>query len=278
MAIIRFQIFTTFLYIWQSFDKTVMPKVIENKLIEAFKERSSFDRDELFQFYSDYEPNLKESTFSWRIYDLKKKDIIKTIGRGLYVISYKPKYKPVLSDSVLKIARKINERFEEIQYAIWENQWLNEFTQHQVSNQMIIVEVEKEFTESIYFYLNDELRMDFFLNPDEKEIEFYISESSVPIVIKRLVTRAPITKLRDKKNVIPVATLEKIMVDLFADENLFHFYQGSELINIYEKILERYNINFTKLFSYAKRRKKELEIKQFMNNHIPNILEDIIND
>jgi len=39
------------LYIWQSFDKTVMPKVIENKLIEAFKERSSFDRDELFQFY-----------------------------------------------------------------------------------------------------------------------------------------------------------------------------------------------------------------------------------
>ena len=140
---------------------------------------------------------------------------------------------------------------------------------------MIIVEVEKEFTESIYFYLNDELRMDFFLNPDEKEIEFYISESSVPIVIKRLVTRAPISKLRDKKNVIPVATLEKIMVDLFADENLFHFYQGSELINIYEKIIDRYSINFTKLFSYAKRRRKEQEIKQFISNHIPNFLEDI---
>ena len=255
-----------------------MPKIIENKLIEAFKERSSFDRDELFQFYLDFEPDLKESTFSWRIYDLKKKDIIKTIGRGLYVISYKPKYRPVLSDSVLKIASKTNERFEEIQYAIWENQWLNEFTLHQVSNQMIVVEVEKEFTESLYYYLNDSLKMDFFLNPDDKEIEFYISESAVPVVIKRLVTRAPISKLKDKKNVVPVATLEKIMVDLFADENLYHFYQGSELINIYEKILERYSINFTKFFSYAKRRKKEQEIKQFMNNHIPNILEDIIND
>lgn len=255
-----------------------MPKIVENKLIEAFKERSSFDRDELFQFYLNFEPDLKESTFSWRIYDLKKKDIIKTIGRGLYVISYKPKFKPVLSDNVLKIATKTNERFEEIQYAIWENQWLNEFTQHQVSNQMIVVEVEKEFTESLYYYLNDSLKMDFFLNPDDKEIEFYISESAVPVVIKRLVTRAPISKLKDKKNVVPVATLEKIMVDLFADENLYHFYQGSELINIYEKILERYSINFTKLFSYAKRRKKEQEIKQFMNNHIPNILEDIIND
>jgi len=143
---------------------------------------------------------------------------------------------------------------------------------------MIVVEVEKEFTESLYYYLNDSLKMDFFLNPDDKEIEFYISESAVPVVIKRLVTRAPISKLKDKKNVVPVATLEKIMVDLFADENLYHFYQGSELINIYEKILERYSINFTKLFSYAKRRKKEQEIKQFMNNHIPNILEDIIND
>mgnify|MGYP003624397580 FL=1 len=255
-----------------------MPKIIENKLIEAFKERGSFDRDELFQFYSHFEPDLKESTFSWRIYDLKKKDIIKTIGRGLYVISYKPKYKPVLSDNVLKIATKTNERFEEIQYAIWENQWLNEFTQHQVSNQMIVVEVEKEFTESLYYYLNDSLKMDFFLNPDDKEIEFYISESTIPVVIKRLVTRAPISKLKNKKNIVPVATLEKIMVDLFADENLYHFYQGSELINIYEKILERYSINFTKLFSYAKRRKKEQEIKQFMNNHIPNILENIIND
>ncbi|TVZ26767.1 hypothetical protein JM83_1754 [Gillisia sp. Hel_I_86] len=255
-----------------------MPKIIENRIIEAFKDQSSFDRDELFHFYLEFEPDLKESTFSWRIYDLKKKDIIKTIGRGLYVISYKPKYKPVLSDNVLKIARKTNEKFSEIQYAIWENQWLNEFTQHQVSNQMIVVEVEKEFTESLYYYLNDSLRMDFFLNPDEKEIEFYISESTVPVVIKRLVTRAPINKLRDKKNTVLVATLEKIMVDLFADENLFHFYQGSELVNIYEKILERYSINFTKLFSYAKRRKKEEEIKQFINNHIPNILEDIIND
>ena len=252
-----------------------MPKIIENKLIENFKDKSSFDRDELYDFYLNFEPDLKESTFSWRIYDLKKKDIIKTIGRGLYVISYKPKYKPLLSDSVFKIARKTNERFEDIKYAIWETQWLNEFSQHQTSNQMIVVEVEKEFVDSLYYYLNDNLRMDFFLNPDEKEIQFYISESNVPVIIKRLVTRAPIQKIKNKKAVVPIATLEKIMVDLFADENLLHFYQGSELTNIYEKIIDTYNINFTKLFSYAKRRKKEQEIKQFISRHVPNFLEDI---
>lgn len=247
-----------------------MPKILENKLIAAFKERSSFDRNELYDFYLHFEPDLKESTFSWRIYDLKKKDIIKTIGRGLYVVSYKPKYKPVLSENILQIARKTNEQFEEVKYCIWETQWLNEFTQHQTSNQMIVVEVEKEFVGSIYYYLNDNMRMDFFLNPDDKEIEFYISESSVPVVIQRLVTRAPTSKVKYKRTSVPIATLEKIMVDLFADERLFHFYQGSEMIIIFEKIIERYSINFTKLFSYAKRRKKEQEIKQFMTNNIPN--------
>lgn len=263
------------MYFWHSFEIVAMPKIIENKIIEVFKERSSFDRNELYDFYLEFEPDLKESTFSWRIYDLKKKDIIKTIGRGLYVISYKPRYKPVLTENVFKIVSKISERFEDITFCLWENQWLNEFTQHQTSNQMIVVEVEKEFTESLYYFLNDSLQMDFFLNPDEKEIQFYISESVVPVVVKRLVTRAPISKLKDKKIVVPIATLEKIMVDLFADENLFHFYQGSELTYIFESILDRYSINLTKLFSYAKRRKKEQEIKQFISKHIPNFLEDI---
>lgn len=252
-----------------------MPKIVENRIIEAFKDRNSFERDELYDFYLNFEPDLKESTFSWRIYDLKKKDIIKTIGRGLYVISYKPKYRAMITDSIFKIARKTNEHFDDLKYSIWETQWLNEFSLHQTSNQMIVVEVEKEFTYSLYHYLNDTLQMDFFLNPDDKEIEFYISEKTTPVVIQRMVTRAPIQKIKNKKSVVPIATLEKIMVDIFADESLFHFYQGSEMVNIYENIIDRYSINFTKLFSYAKRRKKEQEIKQFISRHIPNFLEDI---
>lgn len=255
-----------------------MPKIVENKLIDRFKGQESIERDELYQFYLDYEPNLKESTFSWRIYDLKKKDIIKTIGRGVYVISYKPKYKPVPSEQVSKIARRINEQFKDIKYCAWETQWLNEFAQHQTFKQMVVVEVERDFIDSTYYHLNDHLKMDFYVNPDDKDIQFYISESNVAVIIQRLVTRAPISKLRIKKTSIPVATLEKIMVDLFVEERLFHFFQGSEMIHIYENIINRYSINFTKLFSYARRRKKEQEIKQFMNNNIPNIIEDILYD
>lgn len=255
-----------------------MPRIIENRLIDNFKGRDSFDRNELYEFYLDFEPDLKESTFSWRIYDLKKKDIIKTIGRGRYVISYKPKYRANPSENILKIARKVNDQFEDIDYCIWETQWLNQFSRHQAFNKIILVEIEREFVDSLYYYLNDNLRMDIYLKPDEKDIQFYISESDTSVVIQRLVTRAPKSKLKVRKTSVFVATLEKIMVDLFAEERLFHFYQGSEMTHIYENIIKTYSINFTKLFSYAKRRKKEQEIKQFMSNHLPNTLDNILND
>ena len=68
-----------------------MPKIIENRLIEEFKNRDSFSREELFDFFKYFEPELKESTYGWRIYNLKKKNIIKSVQRGYYTISYKLK-------------------------------------------------------------------------------------------------------------------------------------------------------------------------------------------
>ena len=82
-----------------------MPKIIENRLIEEFRDRESFSRNELFEFFKYYEPDLKEGTFGWRIYDLKNKNIIKPLMRGVYTISYKPKYKPEVSQDLFKIGR-----------------------------------------------------------------------------------------------------------------------------------------------------------------------------
>ena len=53
-----------------------MPKIIENKLIQEFKDRGSFTREELFDFFRQFEPDLKEGTLAWRIYDLKNRNII----------------------------------------------------------------------------------------------------------------------------------------------------------------------------------------------------------
>lgn len=86
-----------------------MPKVIEKKLIEKFKDREGFSRGELLDFYRSFEPDLNEGTLGWRIYDLKNRNIIKSIQTGYYTISYKPKFKPALSGKLLKLAKVIIE-------------------------------------------------------------------------------------------------------------------------------------------------------------------------
>jgi len=255
-----------------------MPKIIETRLIEEFKERESFSREELFEFFRFFEPNLKEGTFGWRIYDLKNKNIIKSIKRGLYTISYKPKYKPVLSSELIKLTKKVQEKFQDVKYCIWETDWLNEFSQHQTSKRILIIEIEKDFVESLYYYLKDTFKHDLYLNPDNKAIEFYISESDFPVVIKKLITRSPIGKRTENKLKVSTPLLEKILVDIFAGEKLFYFYQGSELMHIYENAIAHYTINFTKLFSYARRREREQEIKFFIMDNMNYLVKDIIDD
>jgi hypothetical protein len=255
-----------------------MPKIIENKLIEEFEDREYFSREELFDFFRYFEPELKEGTFGWRIYDLKNRNIIKTLKRGLYVISYKPRYNPEISPSLLKIAKQLTERFNEIKHCLWETSWLNEFAQHQTSRSMLIVEIEKSFEESLFYELKDRARGEVFLNPDEKVIEFYMAESNRPIIIKKLLTRAPLSKRTERKIKFYIPTIEKILVDLFAEEKLFYYVQGSELMHIYENAITSYTINFTKLFNYAKRRERDQDIKQFLIDHFFHLVEGIIDD
>ncbi|MFZ1750452.1 MAG: DUF6577 family protein, partial [Saprospiraceae bacterium] len=207
-----------------------MPKIIENRLVDEFKHRDAFSREDIFDFFRFFEPNLKEGTLGWRIYDLKNRNIIKSIERGYYTISSKAKYEPLVSDEFLKFASTISEQFEGVKYCLWETDWVNEFSKHQSSKKLIIIEIEKDFVESLYYELKDNFKYDFYLNPDEKEIDFYISESQSPIIIKKLITRSPISKRTVKKIKFYTPLLEKILVDLFSENKLFYFFQGAELL------------------------------------------------
>ena len=253
-----------------------MSKIIENRLIEKFKDRESFTRTELFEFFKYYEPDLKVGTFGWRIYDLKNKNIIKPLMRGLYNISHKSKYKPDVSQDLLKIAKKINDRFEDVKYCIWETSWLNEFSQHQAIKKILIIETEKEFLDFFFYELREIYKGEVYLTPDEKAINFYVAESIQPIVIKRLVTRSPISKRLEKKIKFNTPFLEKILVDIFSEDKLFYYSQGSELVHIFENALKSYDINYTKLLSYAKRREKDNDIKLFLSNNMNYLVKDII--
>lgn len=255
-----------------------MPKIIENELLDTFKDRDIFSRDELLTFYRQFEPDLKQGTLGWRIHDLKERNIINTVKRGHYSISNRPDFEPEISSDVLKLGKTIGDKFKDVKFCVWETTWLDDFLLHQSCRTMILVEIEKGYEESLYVELKKDYNQEVFLNPDEREIKRYISESKRPIVINKLVTRSPLSERLEKKKTIPTPQLEKILVDLFAEEKLFHDLQVPERIKIYENAITNYAINFTRLFSYAKRRERDLEIKEFMTIYLAPLVNDIIYD
>lgn len=231
------------------------------QLQQEFSNVESFTRKELNDFFCRYEPDLKETTFRWRIYDLKQKGVLNTLGRGLFSLDFKPVFKPEETILGQKISNDIRNQFYDLKYCVWTTQMLHELMLHLPGKSITILEVEKDALEIVFNYLKDSYS-NVYLKPDEKEIERYVFSNDNALVIQSLVTKAPIQKI----NKIPTSTLEKLIVDVYSDSDLFSAYQGTELVHIVNTAIDKYNIDYTKLISYSKRRGKEEGILAFLKN------------
>lgn len=253
-------------------------KFIENKFVEKFENKDFFTRVDIRNFFENYEPDIKDGTLGWRIYELNQKNIIKSVKRGLYTISNQKKYVPDVSQQIFNLGKKIQGRYEDTNYCVWASSWFNQFSRHQKTKDLLIIEIEKDFIESMYYYIKDNFKFDAYLNPSPKVINFYVAESRNPVIIKKLITKSPLEEVVQKKAKIFVPSMEKMIVDIYADEEIFYFYQGAERRYIYENIIKNYSINFTTLLSYAGRRERRDELKSYLLDIVGNDLKKLIHD
>ncbi len=245
---------------------------ILEQLKKEFKGKPFFTRESLLAFYRQFDPDLNESTFRWRLYSLKAKQIITPISQDLFTLNFKPNFKPDVSD-VEKIAGKVEKQFATMKYCIWSTKTISEFMLHIPGKFMTILEVEQDALEPLYEYLKTQNYNNVYIEPEAKEIERYIFDSEQPVILQSLISKTPIQKVGK----IYTVTLEKLIVDLFCDKNLFIAFQGAELVHIINNTYHRYSINFTKLFHYARRRGKETDLKSYLTTKT-DIHKNIIHD
>jgi uncharacterized protein DUF6577 len=245
---------------------------IDKQLNKEFGAKEVFTRDDLLAFYRSYNPDITDSAFVWQIYDLKRKHIIEQVRLGVYKLGKSQTFRPELDRQIIRIGKILAGSFDHHFYNIWDTKWLNEFTELQAVGTMTILEVDRDSVERVYFHIKDHGYRNVFFKPDETVLEKYISEQRESIVVRPMISRAPIITI--KKVVLP--TLEKILVDLFCDDKLFFPYQGNHLIRIYETTIEKYGINFSKMFNYAKRRSREESLKKFLLDNLYNMIKDLI--
>jgi hypothetical protein len=253
-------------------DTHSLPRISELK--EFFKDKTIFTIADLRQYYQRVDTDFVESTLKWRIHDIKKREWIRSVKRGVYTFQSRDLYLPVISSRLKKRYKEIKKEFPYTACCVWETRWLNELMNHQPDHFMDVLEIEnKEAAQAVFYFLQQqEKREKLYFNPSEKEITQYLSANRQNTIIRPLITQAPTQEHMG----LCIPKLEKILVDLFVDQSLFIAYQGHELITIYKNAYQRFPVNISTLLRYAQRRKKKELLTDFLlkNEIIPRELID----
>lgn len=245
-----------------------MKKVEENKLRHHFARSPRIERSDLIQYFEETEGEINKSTFAWRIHDLKKKGILREISRGVYTLEAKPLYEPTIEASLLKVCKILDKNYPNLHYCLWSVDWLNEFTRHQFLHGTFVLETNKDRMDTVAGILGDKRYISVLAGLYEELIGHNKLEPL--ILMQSLITRAPIRKVEVPNGpAIWIPTLEKLLVDVFAQPDIFGFLGQSEITTIFKMAFKKYAINYTKLFAYAQRRGKYNELVTFVINNFP---------
>lgn len=237
-----------------------------NRFIEYFRQYDTFSTADITAYYEKKEPYLKSSTINWRVHNLVNKQIITRISKGIFSLKEIKLYVPTLPSSLYNVASKISKQFPFINFCVWDTSVINTIAQHLSNRNFFIIEIEKDATESVFYYLKDIIR-NVYYNPSKDIINNYMFQyRGKQYIVKNLLTESPVIKTGN----IKTASIEKILVDIFCDTNLFKQYQGYEMGSIYENCFNIYDVNVKKLLRYASRRGKATEIEEFIEPIIRN--------
>lgn len=232
-----------------------------DRLKENFRGKETFDANDIVRFYEKEEPQIKIATVNWRIYHLVQSGILNRVGRGKLALGESKKYMPEISSKLKSIHTKLKKEFPYLEICIWNTSSLNEFMIHQPGRFYILIEVEKDATQSVFFFLKEE-KFPVFVEPTEEIFEKYLSEEKENLIVKSLITEAPLQKITG----LNTATIEKMLVDIFCDELVFSAQQGSEMRTIFMEAMNKYSVNENRMLRYADRRRKKDSFRNYLNS------------
>jgi hypothetical protein len=247
----------------------VKPIVIETRfkiqeLKKQFSKNVVFTTSEMVAFYSRFESDIPRSTVNWRVYQLVQHGVLERIGKGKFRLGRSKMYSPEISTKIFRLNKSIKKRFPFITYCIWRQAWINEFSQHIASTGIVIIDVERDVAESVYNHLR-ETNSAVFYKPEKELLQDYVIGLDYSLLIRPLVSEAPLQEIRGVKTV----TIEKLLVDAYCDSE-FEFLHGMEIEHVFDSAFSRYSVNISKLQRYADRKRRKAEILDLIESLTPN--------
>jgi len=230
------------------------------KLKSVFKKNNTFGNKEIFDFYKNIDPLIKVTTVNWRVHHLVQSGVLSRVGRGKFIIGEGRNFVPLISSKIKRLYSTLHKQFPYLQLCIWNTSVLNELMQHQPGRFHILIEVEKDAMESVFFSVKEN-SSNVFLDPSAEILSRYASGQKETIIVKSLVSEAPMQNIQGVNTI----TIEKMLVDVFCDDTIFAAQQGGEMQHIFTNAFNRYTIHESRMLRYADRRAKKESFDNYLN-------------
>ena len=216
-----------------------------------------FSRTDMLREIKGLKPDYNENSLNKSLARLVERGLFIRVAEGVFVVpelrrpaySYEGKY-----TNMEDVKNFIKTQFPLIDYLVFETVQLNEFFNHQIAVNTIFVETEKETAEAIFESLRG-VHASVLFSPSTDVYHRYGENGS--IIVRPLPCRYP-RNTKDKHGI----SLEKLIVDLFANNLLKDFLNTDDYPGALEEMFALYTINETKLFRYAKMRRVDTWLRE----------------
>lgn len=224
--------------------------------INELRTMKFFSRSELFQAMCRYGARISDAAFKRKLQACLKDGTIMRVGRNMYCIPQKEisVYEHRYSATAKEVADLVSRKHPFLNFSIFELVQLNEFVNHQLAHNIIFASVEADIIDFVFDTLKERYPGRVLISPTKDLYQQYWCDGM--IVLEKLVSEAPMGK--------PVkwhTRIEKMLVDIMADRLILDTVSQFEYPGIYMNAFERYAIDESCMFRYAKRRGAERDIR-----------------
>lgn len=221
----------------------------ETKLLSAVPESQVFTRQALYNLFKENNKDLSYNSVGWIIDEGLKSNLLFKVGSDSYSRKKETRstYSPRYSEFSKELLSKMEERFPELGYTLFETLLLNEFVNHLYAHNILVLQVEKDLCPFTFDFLNELFPGKVLYNLSSDNLGRYQSDNC--IILENRISEAPFDKEHPH-----FITMEKLLVDTVSDKAIKELIPTSEVSNIYENAKLIYKSDLTKIKRYAKRR------------------------
>ncbi len=206
---------------------------------------------------TDVFSGIERAKLSWYLGRLCRNGKLRRVGRGIYTLQSSNTFLVKANAKARSLYRSLSRQYPFADFCVYSANVITPLLHDMMPNNTLYVETNRDTIQSVFDVLLPKYNGRIFLAPTKEIATTYIDFSKENIIVKPLVTEAPLTL--DGK--VPVPTLEKLLVDTRVDAD-FYYLHGYENLEMLRTAISHYDVNQTRLLRYADRRNAKDSIQK----------------